>query len=521
MGFIRGQEIGRGTYGVVYEGVYEYDDGKKQKGASKNIFRKNNIAGIGIFRELQILKTCSSRCKYVPKLLGVCFQDYTRKSLDKNLLKNESAVFIMEHLDYSGVEVFGKMNYDITCILDMISQMISGIAYMHSKIVTHRDLKPANILISFDSITRKPIVKITDFGISQYLVNSVNSTPNTNTPWYRAPELCWQNPKYGASSDVWALGATIFEILTGTVFSAPHKITDSELFYSILEKNPNQWTKEIHQLYIEKGSTAIKIGKNFNPVTLKSGEALFPKFQKSRYYNKNDKTKWLKLEKILISCFNYDYTHRISCWHLLDNDLFDDHRDEITITKNEICRSRVNEVVVIKIPEDINKQKVEFFQNFMLATRNFSRRQLFHAAGLFNKLIMKDEFKEECKNIPKICTFCVYFFHKFFCALMAPYEIHDFFGSIVNTTNIEEYYALDEWIYNLELKIISILFVDFKIYKISLFEVPDEYRHTLTPAQVDKIFMEFLEITDWSEKSYRNMYRELYLKHIDKDYIFK
>lgn len=522
MGFTRHKEIGRGTYGVVHSGEIEYNDGRKELGACKQTYHRNNLSGIGILREIQILQVCSSKCIHIPKLLGVFFEDYERKSLDTKEIKKENVTFVTELLDFNGSQVFGQRSYDMNTIIDISSQIISGIAFMHGKVITHRDIKPSNILLSFHPETQKPLVKICDFGFANYLINSASSTPETNTPWYRAPEICWGNPKYGSASDVWAVGATIFELLTGTVLTGGNKIKQDELFYEILRKVPNQWTHDIHRMYMKNTNTPIKINGSLEIQTCPPGQSLMDRFIKSRYYKESDHLTWLKFEDILKRCFNYNYVRRTSCWELLNDPLFDPCRDSINLVTNEIIKPRINEIITINVPEKMNARKEAFFRNFVNASPRFYLRHLFHAVDLFNKVLDHPEFANELIEFEKVAAACIYFFHKFFSTLIIAEDMKNFFKGIVDLPpdNDDKYYELDEWIYNFEMKVIRVLFPNFKAFRQGLFEMPDEYGQTLNKEQMRLIFFEFLKINSWSNKTYRNMYRDIYLKVINPNYKF-
>ncbi len=81
---------------------------------------------------------------------------------------------------------------------------------MHSKSIIYRDLKPENLLID-----REGHVKIADFGFAKKLVNDRTFTL-CGTPEYLAPEIIMGSKEgYGKSSDWWALGILVYELLTG------------------------------------------------------------------------------------------------------------------------------------------------------------------------------------------------------------------------------------------------------------------------------------------------------------------
>lgn len=532
MVFTRDKEIGRGTYGIVHSGDIEYTNGKKERGACKQTFHKVSISGLSILREIQMLQTCSNKCIHMPKLLGVFFEDYSRKSIDDKIVKRENVTFVTELLDFNGSQIFGQREYDMRTMIDIAAQIFTGVAFMHGEVITHRDIKPSNLLLKFDSLTGKPTVKICDFGLAQYLTISAASTPETNTPFYRAPEVCWSINKYGDTSDVWAAATTVFEMLTGESFIYSASSSSDEIFYEILRKNPNSWSENVHKKYMSNTNVPIKVNGTLDCQTLPPGENLMERLIRSKYYKQSDHVDWVKFESILRRCFTYDYSNRISCWTILNESLFDPVREQITTVTQKMLKPKVNEIITINIEESINLRKEAFFKRFITNSPRFKLRPIFHAVDLTNKILSNPEFSEESQHVERVAAATIYFFHKFFNALSIPEKMQDFFTGVPKFSNPseiylnnnweeEEYYKMDEWIYMLDLKILKILFPSFKIYRPGLFEIPDEYEQTLSKQTLKIILMEFIKISHSSNGSYRGMYRQLYKTHIDPLYVFK
>lgn len=109
-------------------------------------------------------------------------------------------------------------NADEKTLLRFIRDVASGLEFLHSKDIIHRDIKPDNVLINQDGN-----FVITDFGVSSKMKSTLrrNSTRAMSgndiagTIGYMAPELFSRTPDAVKATDIWALGATVFEMATG------------------------------------------------------------------------------------------------------------------------------------------------------------------------------------------------------------------------------------------------------------------------------------------------------------------
>ncbi len=113
---------------------------------------------------------------------------------------------------------------------ELIEQVARAVHHAHVKGIVHRDLKPGNILLTEASdvqasptrasqSTPRLIPKVADFGLAMVLDAMYVVAPSQSlmgTPKYMAPEQAERRTEdIGAATDVYALGAILFEVLTG------------------------------------------------------------------------------------------------------------------------------------------------------------------------------------------------------------------------------------------------------------------------------------------------------------------
>lgn len=105
----------------------------------------------------------------------------------------------------------GKFSFLEAC--DIMYQLCSAVYYAHQHGVIHRDIKPQNVFITPDGT-----IKLGDFGIATFQ-NSAHITRSdvvVGSVHYLAPEISEGNPA-STQSDIYSLGITFFELITGRV----------------------------------------------------------------------------------------------------------------------------------------------------------------------------------------------------------------------------------------------------------------------------------------------------------------
>jgi predicted ATPase/Tfp pilus assembly protein PilF len=91
--------------------------------------------------------------------------------------------------------------------VSMASGILLGLEHLHTTGIIHRDLKPENVLL------QGGIPRLTDFGLARVLRTAGHTSSITGTPSYMAPEAFTGD--YSRASDLWAIGAMLYEMLSG------------------------------------------------------------------------------------------------------------------------------------------------------------------------------------------------------------------------------------------------------------------------------------------------------------------
>ena len=103
-----------------------------------------------------------------------------------------------------------------------VSHVCAGMEEAHAAGILHRDLKPQNVFLTTAPIGG-PLVKILDFGVSKILDSTLRVTASSTTqsgvligtPLYMSPERLKSPAEAEPRADIWAVGAILFELLTG------------------------------------------------------------------------------------------------------------------------------------------------------------------------------------------------------------------------------------------------------------------------------------------------------------------
>jgi serine/threonine protein kinase len=168
------------------------------------------------------------------------------------LTDGEHAAVCMEYVDGKPLSALRAMKpggvFEVDEIREWVGQLCEALEYAHARAgVVHRDLKPANLIVN-----AKGELKVTDFGIARSLGETMTRTTGggggvSGSPGYMSPQQ-WQGRKGQVSDDLYSLGATIYELLTG---KPPFYTGDVK--GQTLEETPPSMTRRREELEVEGG----------------------------------------------------------------------------------------------------------------------------------------------------------------------------------------------------------------------------------------------------------------------------
>lgn len=192
-----GEKIGEGGMGDVFEAEQKY---LKRKVAVKFI-RRSKISPEALDRfqnEMEIIGRLSD-----PNIVSA----YDAGEI------NGMPFLVMEYLEGKTVQDLIQREGKISpkAALDIAIQAAKGLATAHAANIVHRDIKPGNLWID-----KKGTVKILDLGLARFHNDqSENEEGISGTPDFMAPEQCVSSSSIDARADIYALGCTLFYMITG------------------------------------------------------------------------------------------------------------------------------------------------------------------------------------------------------------------------------------------------------------------------------------------------------------------
>jgi tetratricopeptide (TPR) repeat protein len=197
------QRVGDGGMGTVYRALRQGD--YRQQVALK-VIRPGLDSG-------ELLR----RFRTERQVLAELAHPHVARLLDGGSTPDGRPYFVMEYIDGQPLDRFCEARRLSTAErVRLLLAVCGAVGYAHGRGVLHRDLKPDNVLVTADGTP-----KVTDFGLAKRLEGApAEAATQTGavmgTPSYMAPEQAGgRSREVGPATDVYALGAILYELLTG------------------------------------------------------------------------------------------------------------------------------------------------------------------------------------------------------------------------------------------------------------------------------------------------------------------
>jgi len=216
--------LGRGGMGAVYE--VARDDGSFQQRAALKIVRAEVDTEIGRRRFLE-----------ERQILAHLNHPHIARLLDGGESEEGAPYLVMEAVDGLPItEHCERGELSIEARLRLFVAVCRAVHFAHTQLIVHRDLKPSNILVTADGT-----VKLLDFGIAKLLSPGSSQATTVGevalTPDYASPEQV-RSELVTTVSDIYSLGAVLFELLTGHKAHSFSSYTLPELVRVICDSEP-------------------------------------------------------------------------------------------------------------------------------------------------------------------------------------------------------------------------------------------------------------------------------------------
>jgi len=225
-----GRELGRGAVGVVYE-AHDPDGVRAAVKFLLPEWRAQEEVLERFAREARVLMRLDT--PHVGRLLDVGNLDAALGSVPYLVLEYLEGKDLGEVISTGG-------RVAIPQALRWCADACDGVAQAHQVGVVHRDLKPSNVFLA-QTGAPEPVVKVLDFGLAAGDPSPENTTKLTGeyvigSPAYMSPEQMTASSSVDARSDIWSMGAVLYELLTGEVpFSGN---TPLEMFAAVMTRPP-------------------------------------------------------------------------------------------------------------------------------------------------------------------------------------------------------------------------------------------------------------------------------------------
>lgn len=388
---IKGDKLGEGTYGIVYDVI-----NNNVNYALKRNIAENNSSFMNAIRELNILYLLKSHPNIV-NLEGLIFNDVTEKNNfspllgeDRELQRDDNVHFMFDKGLYDlhdyiynnkTKEIFQHVKkYMVDCLL--------AIEFMHHHNIIHRDLKPSNVLIY-----ENYVAKICDFGFSKPYTKQENQTPGIITLSYRAPEILLSSPNYDFKVDIWSMGCLFYEMVTKQPLVEEIEDDNEKLLKNILRVIPVSLSKQEFTAWIVNNTN-----KTFKMRYCKNTNTL-DDFKKNMNFTKNKLKLFEKhcnlddLISLLHNMLKFNPKFRYNAEQCLNHKFFNEYREYIDTSRLNIQPITKDKILY---PVCIERKWMAEITNCLYKNKDklewYNTRCLFQAIDMFQRYLYTMHF---------------------------------------------------------------------------------------------------------------------------------
>lgn len=194
--WIKGNMLGRGSFGTVYEGISD----------TGFFFAVKEVSlveqGLGA-------KQCISQLEQEIALLSQFEHDNIVQYLGTDQESEKLYIFLELVTQGSLQSLYQKYRLIDSQVRAYTRQILTGLKYLHDRNVMHRDIKCGNILVDAHGL-----IKLADFGLAKETSKLNELKSCKGSAYWMAPEVINPRKSYWLPADIWSLGCTVLEMLT-------------------------------------------------------------------------------------------------------------------------------------------------------------------------------------------------------------------------------------------------------------------------------------------------------------------
>ncbi|KAK9066717.1 hypothetical protein SSX86_014040 [Deinandra increscens subsp. villosa] len=224
----KGKLLGRGTYGTVYEAT------------------NRETGSLCAMKEVDVIpddpksSECIRQLEQEIRVLRSLEHPNIVQYLGSEVIENRFCIYL-EYVHPGSINKYVREHCGAiteSVVRNFTRHILSGLAYLHSKKTVHRDIKGANLLVDASGV-----VKLADFGLAKHLSAHITDLSLKGSPHWMAPEVFKAvmrkdtNPKHTYTMDIWSLGCTVIEMVTG---KPPWSEFDGvQAMFNVLNRSPD------------------------------------------------------------------------------------------------------------------------------------------------------------------------------------------------------------------------------------------------------------------------------------------